>query len=238
MLWWIISILVILIIVSTSTSIEGFDPRQKRYGSFAERYEATDELYDKFDASQKELERAKEVGPNVSDAAHSWEYTRKTKEFDPFHYKVPGVAYDAEKWVPSSASAASAAQKTNNFCELMQLFLLRETSLANMMATQFTAEQKLQLQTFMNALNKYVSYIQTKKPSDASNLVRQVVANTKSSMLDVVMQYAQQTSDHDMESKKLVQTYAPIQVNPTMTAYISAMLLVGDMTTVRSASCD
>ncbi|NBV84418.1 hypothetical protein EBR57_09925 [bacterium] len=117
------------------------------------------------------------------------------------------------------------------------MFVMRETALTNMMATQFTAEQKLQLQTFMNALNQYVSYIYTKRPSDAGNLVKQIVANSKSSMVDIVIFFAKQTSGSDVESKNLLTTYVPIEENPNMMAYLYAMLLTEDMSMTRTTYC-
>lgn len=119
----------------------------------------------------------------------------------------------------------------------MNFFVMKETDMANMMATQFTAEQKLQLQTFMNAMNKYVSYIQLKRPSDASMILRQVVANSKSSMVDALMEFAQRTAKEDVESQTLLRTYGPIQVNPNMNAYIHAVLLMNDMTMTHASMC-
>lgn len=247
MLWWIVLVLVAILVVSISTTtIEGYDPTQKTFTSFADRYKQTDRTYAQLDDMNEDLNRQKEVGKHVTDFTHtdgkevvsgsnSWEHVRTqvTDEDDDEKKKNERV----KKYDYYSSQTDYSPYAYNNICELVHFFVLRETALTNTMATQFTAEQKLQLQTFMDALNKYVLYVQTKRPSDASNLARKVVSNTNSSTVDVMIEFAQQTADADMESKKLLKVYGPVQVNPNMLAYIQAMLLVGDMTTAAQSHC-
>jgi hypothetical protein len=255
MLWWIVLVLVVILIVSVSTVIEGYDPTQKTFRSFADRYKQTDNTYAKLDDNNKDMNRQKDVGAHVTDSTHidgrqivpgnnSWEHVRRSNtdvgdgttdgyDFGKKYDYGYGSQYLNNRWNRDDRKSSAAP----NVCELLHFFVLRESSMANMMATQFTAEQKLQLQTFMEALNKYVLYVQTKRPSDASNLARKVVSNTNSSTVDVMIEFAQQQQTEDVESKILLQKYGPIQVNPNMAAYIQAMLLVGDMTTATRSNC-
>jgi len=249
MLGWIALILVVILVVSLSTTIEGYDPTQRTDKSFADRYRRTNHTYAKLDEMNEDVNRQKEVGQNVTDFTHtngvvsdsnSWEHVRRPMSKLSDDEKI-GYQFGKDADLRSSHSwelpSKSSTYQAPHLCELMHFFVLRETALTNTLATQFTAEQKLQLQTFMDALNKYVLYVQTKRRSDASNLARQVVASTNSSTVDVMIQFAQQTADSDMESKKLLKNYGPIQVNPNMMAYIQAMLLVGDMTTTAKSNC-
>jgi|LauGreDrversion2_5_1035112.scaffolds.fasta_scaffold14148_3 hypothetical protein len=262
MLQWIVLVLVVILIVSVSTVIEGYDPTQKTFRSFADRYKQTKRTYDALDANNENVNREKDVGARVTDATHidgrqivpgnnSWEHVRRgpqddsgdKKQTTTYHYfgkddygYLP-YAGDRGRDLNNRWDRDRDDHRKTNVCELLHFFVLRESSMANMMATQFTAEQKLQLQTFMEALNKYVLYVQTKRPSDASNLARKVVSNTNSSTVDVMIEFAQQQQTEDVESKKLLQKYGPIQVNPNMAAYIQAMLLVGDMTTATRSNC-
>lgn len=256
MLGWIVLVLVVILVVSLSTTIEGYDPTQRTDTSFADRYRRTNHTYATLDEMNEDVNRQKEVGRNVTDFTHtngqevasgsnSWEHIRRPMSTPSDDEKIgdhkDSYGYLPSNWdLPSSQSQKSTDYRPSaapHLCELMHFFVLRETALTNTLATQFTAEQKLQLQTFMDALNKYVLYVQTKRPNDASNLARQVVAATNSSTLDVMIQFAQQTADSDTESKKLVENYGPVQVNPNMMAYIQAMLLVGDMTKTATSNC-
>jgi hypothetical protein len=274
MLWWIIGILVVILLASIASppTIEPYDPRQRLNSSFAERYQDTNYTYQQLDASNKNLNRQKEVGPDVTDSTHtngllndyddplppprprlttnnqySWEYPRRRPESSSGDNNWVNNQYrdwnnsdwNNSDWnrMASASSSLSRGGGNGELCERMNFFVMKETDMANMMATQFTAEQKLQLQTFMNVMNKYVSYIQLKRPSDASMILRQVVANSKSSMVDALMEFAQRTAKEDVESQTLLRTYGPIQVNPNMNAYIHAVLLMNDMTMTHASMC-
>jgi hypothetical protein len=278
MLWWIIGILVVVLFASMAsppTTIEPYDPKQRLNSSFAERYEDTEYIYQQLDASNKDLNQQKEVGPNVTDSTHtngllndyddplpsprprlstnnqySWEYQRQrlpeNSSSGNDNWVNHKYYYNDSDWNGGgdwanrntmASSSSSQSRGNGELCERMNFFVMKESAMANMMATQFTAEQKLQLQTFMNAINKYVSYIQLKRPSDASMILRQVVANSKSSMVDALMEFAQRTAKEDVESQTLLRTYGPIQVNPNMNAYIHAVLLMNDMTMTHASMC-
>ena len=117
-------------------------------------------------------------------------------------------------------------QSPSDFCQLINLFVLRETAISNMMAKQFTVDQKLQVQQFTDAMNQYVLYLQQDRPQDAANLQRQSVADSAGTMLDVLVSFAQRTTD-DAQSKTFLQAYTPLQ--PNMLAYLHTALLVQDM---------
>jgi hypothetical protein len=114
-------------------------------------------------------------------------------------------------------------------CETLHFFNTRETAVTNMMFSQFTAEQKSQLQTFMNLLNRYVVGLSNTRPDVTANLI----SNRSDSMLASVLLYAHT----DNNGADLINAYSPIQKNASMSTYLDAYLLATDMRDVTAKKC-
>lgn len=117
---------------------------------------------------------------------------------------------------------------TASICETINTFMLHETAITNLMATQFTAEQKLQINNFISILNTYMKNMKTQEPAIAANWV-QTSNQTRTSVVDVVLGYAQQVGSNTPDAQNVLIAYAPLKNNSAMTAYVQAMLLSVDM---------
>lgn len=116
-------------------------------------------------------------------------------------------------------------------CETLHIFTTRETAVTGSMLSHFTAEQKLQLQTFMNLLNKYVELLQRTRPDVIPNLI----SNRRDTLLATVLLFAQK--DNNDLARALLTSHAPILQTPTMSTYIDAFLLASDMKDITDKKC-
>lgn len=128
----------------------------------------------------------------------------------------------------STSSGNRYRNATTSICETINNFMLHENAITNMMATQFTAEQKLQINNFIATLNTYMKNMKVNQPDVAANWA-QLSNQTRTSIVEVVIEYAQQVSSYDSSAKNLLTIYAPLKDNSIMTAYVQAMLLAVDM---------
>ena len=122
----------------------------------------------------------------------------------------------------------SFSDSSSTVCESINGFLLREIAITNIMATQFTAEQKLQMNSFMSALNNYMKKVRLSSPEVAANWV-QSSGLTRTSLVDTVVAYARQQASNDKDAGNLVSMYEPVQSNATMLSYVLTMLVTSDL---------
>ena len=139
-------------------------------------------------------------------------------------YEPGGLNRDSTSYY----STGNYRNATASICETINNFMLHENAITNMMSTQFTAEQKLQINNFIATLNAYMRNMKVQEPSVAANWV-QMSNQTRTSVVDVVIGYAQQVGSKDPHAQNLINIYAPLRNNPAMTAYVQAMLLSVDM---------
>jgi hypothetical protein len=145
-----------------------------------------------------------------------------------FSYGNNGVSY-GNNGVSYGNNGASFNTGKTPVCETLNLFLLRDTAITNMMATQFTAEQKMQIQNYMNVIDSYIKYMQRNNPTEAANWVRSANDKTRNGMVDTVVLYARQTAASQPEAQRVVTAAQPVVNNPSMMAYMQAMLMNSDM---------
>jgi len=206
--------------------IDATHPQSRGYGTESQRL--LDDIQSMTEAGAQQPEEIPAYG-DMDDVNSLSKYTWTSRGRQPYaKARFPSVGFPGDPFQKKriTSDRGRMGQSPSDFCQLINLFVLRETAISNMMAKQFTVDQKLQVQQFTDAMNQYVLYLQQDRPQDAANLKRQSVADSAGTMLDVLVSFAQRTTD-DAQSKTFLQAYTPLQ--PNMLAYLHTALLVQDM---------
>jgi len=206
--------------------IDATHPQSRGYGTESQRL--LDDIQAMTKAGAQQPEDIPAYG-DTDDVNSLSKYTWTSRGRQPYaKARFPSVGFPGDPFQKKRifSDRGRMGQSPSDFCQLINLFVLRETAISNMMAKQFTVDQKLQVQQFTDAMNQYVLYLQQDRPQDAANLKRQSVDDSAGTMLDVLVSFAQRTTD-DAQSKTFLQAYTPLQ--PNMLAYLHTALLVQDM---------
>jgi len=252
-------VVIVLAFVITGQSIrEGIGKNQTVYKSFGERYKSVDNTYHALDAANNVQNSEKAIGKNVIDATVDPNQFLPTyaqdngprQDFNNLQnvgnnlgnydasggsssindFNIFATNYDRRLEPGGKNSSATYHNATVSICETINGFMLHENAITNMMATQFTAEQKLQINNFISTVNSYMRIMKVQQPVVAANWL-QTSNQTRTSIIDVVIKYAEQQAagGSDSVAQNLVTTYEPLKNNTAMMAYVQAMLLSVDM---------